>query len=189
MKKNIKLSLLAMVFCLSACTSKPVTQENKETSTDEKVHVEAEVQLSQKLEQETEENNSNEIEKDSIEEKDQQNVQQQKPPVQSNTSDNVSRQEKETPKKETTVEQTTIPEQKPQEKPSVPDAAVPEVPNIPTCSFNIPDGTYSSENEAANYAESVILDNLINGDGSLTGYSIERAQTECGTPYYILKIY
>ena len=204
MKKTMRLCLLAMVFCLSACTSKPITQEKKETSSNEKVHERTEVQV----EQETEENNSNEVKKDSTEEKDkaslketnQQQVQKQESPIQSNTSDNVSRQGKETSVKETQVEQPNVPKEKPQEKPvvpdqksqekpSVPETSVPKVPNIPACSDAIPSGTYRSEDEAAAYAESVILDNLINGDGSLTGYNIERAQTECGTPYYILKIY
>lgn len=196
------------VCCLSACTSKPVTQEKKETSSNEKVHEKAEVQVDRESEQETEKNNSNEVKKDSTEEKDkaplkeknQQQVQKQESPIQSNTSDNVSRQGKETPVKETQVEQPNVPveklqekpvvpDQKSQEKTSIPETSVPKVPNIPACSDAIPSGSYRSEDEAAAYAESVILDNLINGDGSLTGYSIERAQTECGTPYYILKLY
>lgn len=208
MKKTMRLCLLAMVLCLSACTSKPITQEKKDTSSNEKVYEKAEVKLDQESKQETEENNSNEVEKESTEEKDTasseeknlQQAQKKESTVQSNTSDNVNRQEKETPVKETPIEQPTVPEekpqekpvvpdQKPQEKPSVPETTVPEVPDIPACSYEIPKGTYKSEDEAAAYAESVILDNLMNGDGSLTGYSIERAQTECGTPYYVLVIY
>lgn len=199
MKKYRRLCLFAVIVCLSACTSDPLIQEKKETSSNEKVHEKAKLQLEKESKPKKEKDNSNEVEQNFTEDLDitsskekKLQIQKQESPVQSNTNDNVSTQEKETTLKES-LKQPSVPVQTPQEKPNEPNSTnkptTPEVPDVPTCSNDIPNGTYKSEDEAAAYAESVILDNLINGDGSLTGYNIERAQTGCGTIYYILVIY
>lgn len=74
-------------------------------------------------------------------------------------------------------------QQQEQEKPVIPE------PSQPACDDTIPVNGYLNEEDAANYAESTIMDNLLNGDGNLSGYKLETAQTSCGTIYYILTIY
>ncbi len=62
-------------------------------------------------------------------------------------------------------------------------------PAPPVCNDAIPQGAFRTEQEAASYAQGVLMDNMLNGDGSLSGYELEWLQTECGTTYYTVKIY
>lgn len=62
-------------------------------------------------------------------------------------------------------------------------------PTPPACNDSIPSGTFRTEQEAAEYAQNVLMDNMLNGDGTLSGYELEWSQNECGTTYYIVKIY
>lgn len=62
-------------------------------------------------------------------------------------------------------------------------------PAPPACNDSIPSGTFRTEQEAANYAQGALMDNMLNGDGTLSGYELEWSQNECGTTYYIVKIY
>lgn len=78
------------------------------------------------------------------------------------------------------------PQEKPESKPSEGQEATPAP---PICNDAIPQGAFRTEQEAANYAQGVLMDNMLNGDGSLSGYELEWSQTECGTTYYTVKIY
>lgn len=62
-------------------------------------------------------------------------------------------------------------------------------PAPPVCNDAISQGAFRTEQEAASYAQGVLMDNMLNGDGSLSGYELEWLQTECGTTYYTVKIY
>lgn len=78
----------------------------------------------------------------------------------------------------------------PQEKPeSKPIEEQEPTPAPPVCNDVIPQGAFRTEQEAANYAQGILMDNMLNGDGSLSGYELEWSQTECGTTYYTVKIY
>lgn len=78
----------------------------------------------------------------------------------------------------------------PQEKPeSNPSEEQKPTPAPPVCNDAIPQGAFRTEQEAASYAQGVLMDNMLNGDGSLSGYELEWSQTECGTTYYTVKIY
>ena len=78
----------------------------------------------------------------------------------------------------------------PQEKPeSNPSEEQKPTPAPPVCNDVIPQGAFRTEQEAASYAQGVLMDNMLNGDGSLSGYELEWSQTECGTTYYTVKIY
>lgn len=78
------------------------------------------------------------------------------------------------------------PQEKPESKPSEGQEATPAP---PICNDAIPQGAFRTEQEAASYAQGVLMDNMLNGDGSLSGYELEWSQTECGTTYYTVKIY
>lgn len=78
----------------------------------------------------------------------------------------------------------------PQEKPELkPSEEQKPTPAPPVCNDAIPQGAFRTEQEAASYAQGVLMDNMLNGDGSLSGYELEWSQTECGTTYYTVKIY
>lgn len=78
----------------------------------------------------------------------------------------------------------------PQEKPeSNPSEEQKPTPAPPVCNDVIPQGAFRTEQEAASYAQGMLMDNMLNGDGSLSGYELEWSQTECGTTYYTVKIY
>lgn len=78
----------------------------------------------------------------------------------------------------------------PQEKPeSNPSEEQKPTPAPPVCNDAIPQGAFRTEQEAASYAQGVLMDNMLNGDGTLSGYELEWSQTECGTTYYTVKIY
>lgn len=78
----------------------------------------------------------------------------------------------------------------PQEKPeSNPSEEQKPTPAPPVCNDAIPQGAFRTEQEAASYAQGRLMDNMLNGDGSLSGYELEWSQTECGTTYYTVKIY
>lgn len=78
----------------------------------------------------------------------------------------------------------------PQEKPeSKPSEEQEPTPTPPVCNDAIPQGAFRTEQEAANYAQGILMDNMLNGDGTLSGYELEWSQTECGTTYYTVKIY
>lgn len=77
------------------------------------------------------------------------------------------------------------PQEKPESKPSEKEPT----PAPPVCNDAIPQGAFRTEQEAANYAQGVLMDNMLNGDGTLSGYELEWSQTECGTTYYTVKIY
>lgn len=78
----------------------------------------------------------------------------------------------------------------PQEKPELkPSEEQKPTPAPPVCNDAIPQGAFRTEQEAASYAQGVLMDNMLNGDGSLSGYELEWLQTECGTTYYTVKIY
>ena len=78
----------------------------------------------------------------------------------------------------------------PQEKPeSKPSEGQEPTPAPPVCNDAIPQGSFRTEQEAASYAQGVLMDNMLNGDGTLSGYELEWSQTECGTTYYTVKIY
>lgn len=78
----------------------------------------------------------------------------------------------------------------PQEKPELkPSEEQKPTPAPPICNDAIPQGAFRTEQEAASYAQGVLMDNMLNGDGSLSGYELEWSQTECGTTYYTVKIY
>ncbi|MCQ5121170.1 hypothetical protein NE663_02690 [Massilicoli timonensis] len=78
------------------------------------------------------------------------------------------------------------PQEKPESKPSEEQKPTPAP---PICNDAIPQGAFRTEQEAASYAQGVLMDNMLNGDGSLSGYELEWLQTECGTTYYTVKIY
>lgn len=77
------------------------------------------------------------------------------------------------------------PQEKPESKPSEKEPTTAP----PVCNDAIPQGAFRTEQEAANYAQGILMDNMLNGDGSLSGYELEWSQTECGTTYYTVKIY
>lgn len=77
------------------------------------------------------------------------------------------------------------PQEKPESKPSEKEPT----PAPPVCNDAIPQGAFKTEQEAASYAQGVLMDNMLNGDGTLSGYELEWSQTECGTTYYTVKIY
>lgn len=78
------------------------------------------------------------------------------------------------------------PQKKPESKPSEEQKPTPAP---PVCNDAIPQGAFRTEQEAASYAQGMLMDNMLNGDGSLSGYELEWSQTECGTTYYTVKIY
>lgn len=77
------------------------------------------------------------------------------------------------------------PQEKPESKPSEKEPT----PAPLVCNDAIPQGAFKTEQEAASFAQGVLMDNMLNGDGTLSGYELEWSQTECGTTYYTVKIY
>lgn len=77
----------------------------------------------------------------------------------------------------------------PQEKPESKPSGKEPTPAPPVCNDAIPQGAFRTEQEAASYAQRMLMDNMLNGDGTLSGYELEWSQTECGTTYYTVKIY